>query len=107
MKTWLAILFTIGLLAACILVSVLTGFEIVRIMVVGTALWAAIDSWKIQFWKIQFTKYKTSGPFILFLGVCALWILFFPWYLSMRYKIRADKAALKENPAMIPPLSEA
>ena len=100
MKTWIAILFSIGLLAACIAIYVLIGFDITWIMVIGTALWAAIDSSKIQFKKYK-SSITTVGPVLLFLGVCVLWILFFPWYLSMRYKIKTGKAALKEGAANV------
>jgi hypothetical protein len=48
MKTWIAILFAIGLLAACIVLSWLTRFNLTWFMVLGTALWAAIDSPKLQ-----------------------------------------------------------
>ena len=96
MKTWIAILFALGLFAVCLGVSVLTGYHVVWIMVLGTALWAAIDSSKIQFKKYK-SAITTVGPVLLFLGVCVFWILFFPWYLSMRYKIKTGKATLKEG----------
>jgi hypothetical protein len=95
MKTWIAILFTIGLLAACIVISALIRFNLTWIMVPGTALWAAIDSSKIQL-----KRYKSGisyGPFVLFIGVAFLWIVGFPWYLSMRYKIKTGTAVLKDE----------
>ena len=61
----------------------------------GTALWAAIDSSKIQL-----KRYKSGisyGPFVLFIGVAFLWIVGFPWYLSMRYKIKTGTAVLKDE----------
>ena len=96
MKTWIAILFTIGLFAACIAISTLIGFNLTWIMVLGTALWAAIDSSKIQFKKYK-SSITTVGPVILFFGIVVLWIVFFPWYLSMRYKIKTGTAILKEE----------
>ena len=39
MKTWIAILSSIGLAVACTVISVLIDFNIVWITVIGTALW--------------------------------------------------------------------
>jgi hypothetical protein len=93
MKTWIAILFTLGLLAASIVISAMIGFNLTWIMVLGTALWAAIDSTKIQL-----RRYKSgisSGPVVLFVACALLWIVGFPWYLAMRYKIQTGAAILK------------
>jgi hypothetical protein len=95
MKTWPAILFTIGLAAACLVISSLTGFNLIWFLVLGTGLWAAIDSSKIQF-----RRYKSQiacGPLVLFVGCLFLWIVVFPWYLAMRYKIKSGIAILKEQ----------
>jgi hypothetical protein len=94
-KTWIAILFTIGLLAACIVISTLIRFDITWIMVLGTAFWAAIDSSKIQL-----KRYKSGisyGPVVLFFVCALLWIIGFPWYLAVRYKIKAGTAVLKDG----------
>jgi len=64
-----------------------------EIIIFGTAIWAAIDSQKLQL-----KKYKSEisyGPIVLFLGLILLWIVAFPWYLSMRYKIKNGTAVLK------------
>jgi hypothetical protein len=95
MKTWIAILFTVGLLAVCILLSALIHFDLSWIMVLCTALWAAIDSSKIQL-----KHYKSGisyGPVVLFFACALLWIIGFPWYLVMRYKIKTGKAILKDE----------
>ncbi len=95
MKTWIAILFTIGLFVACIVISGLIGFDLTWIMVLGTALWAAIDSSKLQL-----KRYKSGisyGPVVLFFACALLWIVGFPWYLAMRYKIKTGTAVLKEG----------
>ena len=66
-------------------------------MVLGTALWAAIDSSNIQL-----KRYKSGisyGPVVLFIACAMLWIVGFPWYLVMRYKIKQGKAVLKEGAA--------
>lgn len=95
MKTWIAILFTIGLLAVDILISVLIHFSLTWFMVLGTALWAAFDSKKIQL--KQYKSGISYGPVVLFIAIALLWILGFPWYLAMRYKIKAGTAVLKNE----------
>jgi len=94
MKSWIAILFTIGILAACLVLSVLIRFNLTWILVLGTALWASIDSKKIQL-----TRYKSGiscNPVVLFIAIAFLWIIGFPWYLAVRYKIKTGTAVLKD-----------
>jgi hypothetical protein len=95
MKTWIAILFTVGLLVVCGIISVLVVFPFAWIMVLGTALWSAIDSSKIQL-----KRYKSGisyGPVALFFGIALIWIIGFPWYLAVRYKIKTGTAILKDE----------
>lgn len=95
MKTWIAILFTVGLLVACAVITMLTGIAFCWMMCPGTALWAAIDSSKIQL-----KRYKSGisyGPVALFFAVVLLWIIGFPWYLAMRHKIKTGTAILKNE----------
>ena len=97
MKTPLAILFTIGLFAVCYYGSKFVHFDLVTVMVLGTALWAAIDSSKLQL-----KRYKSGisyGPVVLFIACALLWIIGFPWYLSMRHKIKTGTAVLKDSTA--------
>jgi hypothetical protein len=68
-------------------------------VVVGTALWAAIDSSKIQL-----KRYRSGiacRPVFLFIGFLLLWIVAFPWYLSIRYKIKNGTAVLKDRASNI------
>jgi len=95
MKTWIAILFTIGLLVATNLISILIHFSLTWFMVLGTALWAALDSKKIQL--KQYKSGISYGPVVLFIAISLLWILGFPWYLVMRYKIKTGTAVLKSE----------
>ena len=98
MKTRDAILLTIAL----ILLTSFFGLNIAGryfpfswFMILGTAMWAAIDSSKIHL-----KRYKSGisyGPVALFFGIALLWIIGFPWYLSMRYKIKTGTAVLKEG----------
>lgn len=98
MKTSQAILLTIGIIILCSLVSFDLGgtkIQLMWIIILLTAVWAAIDSSKLQL-----RRYKSGisySPVILFLLFLLLWIVAFPWYLSMRYKIRTGKAVLKEG----------
>jgi hypothetical protein len=92
-KTCIAILFCIGLLAACVVISSLINFALDWFMMLGTALWAAKDSSKIEF-----NRYKSgisSGTVVLFFACALFWIVVFPWYLVMRCKIKAGTAVLK------------
>lgn len=59
---------------------------ILGLMVLGTALWASISSHRLEF-----RNYRTSlsvHPVAVFLGVAALWIVFFPMFLTVRHRIK-------------------
>lgn len=95
MKAWLAILFTIGLLAACYIVSAAIYFDLTWILIWITSFWAGIDSSKIEL-----KRYKLGiacGPAALFCMCALLWIFIFPWYLWARYKIKSGTALLKDE----------
>jgi hypothetical protein len=95
MKWLLAIFITIGLLAACYVVSALIYFDLSWILIGITSLWAGIDSRKIEL-----HRYKlgiSCRPVALFCCCYLLWIFVFPWYLWARFKIKAGEAALKEE----------
>jgi hypothetical protein len=94
-QTWMAILLTIALLGACTVIYKLTGFDLSWIMVVGTAVWAAIDSAKIHL-----KRYESGisyAPVVLFFGFVLLWFIAFPWYLVVRHKIKTGAALLKDG----------
>jgi len=94
MRAWLAVLFTIGLLAACYVISALIYFDLTWILIWITSLWAGIDSSKIEL-----NRYKLGSiacrPVVLFCLCALLWIFIFPWYLWARYKIKNGTADLK------------
>jgi hypothetical protein len=95
MRTPLAILFSIGLAFICYNGSAVVHFDLVTVMVLVTALWAAIDSSKLQL-----KRYKSGisyGPVVLFIACVLLWIVGFPWYLSIRHKIKGGTAVLKDT----------
>jgi len=95
MKWYLGLPFSLILVAVTVVVSVLVRFDLTWIMVLGTALWVAFDSKKINL-----KKYKSGlsyGPVVLFLAVASLWLVGFPWYLHVRHKIKNGLAELKES----------
>jgi len=89
------------LLTALLTVSFFFGFRIGGVgisfgwfMVLGTGIWAAVDSTKIQL-----KRYKSGisyGPVVIFICFVGLWIVAFPWYLIMRHKILTGTAVLKD-----------
>ncbi len=99
---YFAIPFTFGIiLISCIIswvLSSITGLSYIpgcELVVLGTTIWAAIDSKKLEF-----KKYKSAisyGPVVMFLVIGFLWIIAFPWYLHVRYKIKNGLAELKSN----------
>ena len=93
MKTWIAILFTIGLLAGCVLIRSLTGINLIELMVVGTSVWAGVDSSRLHLKRYQ--SGISYGPVALGILCAVFWIVGFPWYLSMRYKILTGSARLR------------
>jgi hypothetical protein len=98
MKTRDAILLTIAIWILESLFAIRFGNAVVPVAIflnAGTALWAAIDSSKIHL-----RLYKSGiacHPVVLFFGIALLWIIGFPWYLSMRYKIKIGTAILKDG----------
>ena len=98
MKPRDAILLTIALVLLTSFVRVdIAGIPVslTWFMVVITAIWAAVDSSKIQL-----KRYKSGiayGPVVLFFGFLLLWIVAFPWYLIMRHKIKTGTASLKDG----------
>ena len=98
MKWYWAILFTLAILAATLVVSQLVGFDLVWILVFGTALWAAIDSSRLE---LKEYKAAISDPVILFVSIALLWIVGFPWYLAVRYKITHGLIELRQPEAQL------
>ncbi len=92
MKTWQAILFTC-IIAIVAILFLPNGF--IFLIVLATSIWASVDSSKIELY-----KYKSGiavKPVILLIGCLFIWIVAFPWYLSMRYKIKHGIAQLKDQ----------
>lgn len=89
MQTWQAIVVTLLI----VIVGLFLPPWFMLLAVLGTSLWASVDSGTIQL-----SRYKSGialKPFMLFLGCLLLWIAAFPWYLSVRYRIKSGQAELK------------
>jgi hypothetical protein len=93
MKTWIAILLTIGLLAACGAIMAFTSINLFVPLVVGTSVWAGIDSARIHLRRYQ--SGISYGPVVLGILCSMFWVVGFPWYLSMRHKIIIGTARLR------------
>jgi hypothetical protein len=94
MKAWIAILFTVSLVAACSVASVFLNFNFITWMVLSSSLWVAYDSSRIKL-----ARYKSGisyGPIVLFIACALLWLIGFPWYLIMRHRIATGTAVLKD-----------
>ena len=94
MKWYWGILFSIAVLFVTLVVSGLINVNLVPILVIGSAIWVAIDSSKIGLKRYKSGMYY--GPIVAFLAVFFLWIAGLPWYLHVRYKIKNGLAELKE-----------
>jgi hypothetical protein len=94
MKLWQAILLTLGIYIGCIYFFIITGHHLLWYIIPATSLWAAIDSSQIQLKRYRYG----AGPFVFFfLLCCGCWVVGFPWYLWMRYKIKNGTAELKTD----------
>ena len=95
-----AILVVVGIVVLCLVFQSITGNKgdagvAFFLISVGTGIWAARDSKKIEF-----HKYKgiiSNGPGVLFLGHIMLWVVVFPCYLVARGKILQGKSELKDK----------
>ena len=95
MKFWTAILLTVGLFLACFAIAQVSGVNPTSVMIFGTSLWVAVDSSRIGL-----KRYKSGisyGPAVLFFACMMLWIVGFPWYLTMRHNIKTGNAVLKDE----------
>lgn len=93
MAALFGILITIGMFFLSAVIETMTQTAISRYMILASGLWAAIDSSKIQLRK--YPSGISYHPVILFLAVSLLWVIGFPWYLAVRYKIKKGLLAPK------------
>lgn len=67
----------------------------VWLMILATGLWAAISSSRLEF-----RRYRTSfsyHPVTIFLVHLLLWVVVFPWFLTVRHRIKEGSAELKDE----------
>ena len=104
-----AILITVGILAVPVLVGMAVdpqiGRKILVLIWLTSSIWAAVDSRNLK-------KYKTGlpNPVVLFVGLALLWIVYFPNYLSARFKVAGGETGIKKayrtEPANVPHLEQ-
>jgi hypothetical protein len=90
MSTTAAILITLAIILPCLVIGVLsssTAKIMVMSAVVGTSLWAAVDSFRLKV--REYKSQVAAHPFVLFTACLGLWIVIFPVYLVVRSKIQA------------------
>ena len=83
------------LLCITIIISNYVGINLGWFLIFISALWVALDSKKIGL-----KNYKSGlsyGPVVLFFSLAGVWIVGFPWYLHVRYKILNNLAELKQS----------
>jgi len=72
---------------------------LIKVDVMGSAIWAGFDSKKLQL--IRYKSGISYGPWSIWAGCLMLWPVAFPWYLVIRYKIKAGTAVLKDQSAPV------
>ncbi len=95
MKPTLAFPLCIIAFATSFVVSTESQLPVIWIMIAVTALWAAYDSDRVGL-----RRYKTElshGPIMVFLACAVLWILCFPWYLTLRHRIKSGTVMLRDG----------
>lgn len=99
MKPLNAILFTLGLYIITLTIgTILFGKDAamaIFIMIIVSSIWVAKDSKKINL--INYKSGISYSPIWLGILCFFLWIIAFPWYLIVRYKITHSLAKLKDN----------
>jgi|GEM_PF-1183699 len=65
------------------------------LVVIGTALWVYFDAKKLGL-----ARYRTGllNPEVTTIGCFMMWIVAFPWYLSVRHKIKNGQMPLRNPP---------
>ena len=91
LKWWQAILITLALLIVMLVGIFAVGNYFPVLVVVGTAIWAAIENSKLKL-----SQYKSGlNSLLMFIGCCLLWIVVFPFFLVLHSKVNNGVAELK------------
>ena len=94
---FLSFVFSLALVFITAVLQQVTGLPLVTGMVAVTAAWAAWDSTQVRV-----RDYKSGmalHPAGVFLGIALLWIVGFPWYLAVRYRIK--RGLQERNPSTV------
>lgn len=108
MRVFRNILIAVGLLVGAVALSIVINVlippgpgssgsttAVVWLMILGTSVWAAINSHQLEF-----RSYKTSmdnHPVTIFVVHLLFWIIAFPWFLTVRARIKEGSAELKDE----------
>ena len=94
-----AFVLSVALVVVAALAEKVVNLPLTVLLILGTATWAAWDSTRIGV-----RQYKSGialHPVALWFGIALLWIVGFPWYLAVRYRIKAGTQ--ERNPEVAPP----
>lgn len=95
MKLWQAILLTIAIIAGLLFLPAGIAKPITSLIVLLSAIWVYKDAQKFDT-----KKYKSNlgmSPSALALCTFILWIIFFPGYLWLRYRIKNNLVPIREK----------
>lgn len=102
-STFGALSYALGVTAALLALPFLLGGaghpEIGALVLMLSPFWAAWDSQHIRIRRYQ-TPWAV-GPALLLLMLLCLWIVFFPWYLYVRYSVVRGRIPLKSDPTLV------
>jgi len=109
MKDWMAVPITVGIIAACLAITILAGNPLAFFLVVPvSAIWAALDASQIRQKcgsndsilqdKDAAAILQSTKPVIVFAACFLFWIFGFPWYLTIRSRLLKRVRLLKEEP---------
>ena len=89
------LLVTLGVWIGMVALNFATGsFLPAWAVLFATALWAAVDSAKLEVHKYEG---RWSGPFWVFVAVVGVWVFLFPAYLVTRSRLLAGELRLKKH----------
>jgi len=106
LSAWQGVMIAAGLLVLLVGLGAVLGESatpLAGLMVLGTTVWACIDSYRIR--RLYKAKDTTAHPVGLFLCMTLLWIVIFPWYLVTRSGVLAKLGTVPLPVA--PPAQEA
>jgi hypothetical protein len=89
MRVFIVLLVTAGLIAVTV-----AHLPIMLVIVLGTALWAAVDSANLELHKYNG---GVGHPIVVFIVIVLIWIIFFPLYLVTRSRCLAGQLTLKKK----------